>query len=157
MKKFRSIKLYDGFSTCFRQWKADTTHCRFLHGYAVKVEVTFEGHLDHRNWVADFGIMNRSKHTIDGIPASQWMKRLFDHTVIISSDDPLLNRFQELATLGAIQLVIVRDVGCERFAEFILERMNAFAKAETDGRVWVTKVRVIENEKNSAEAIMESV
>ena len=28
MGKFQSSKIFDGFSTVFRQWKAETTHCR---------------------------------------------------------------------------------------------------------------------------------
>jgi hypothetical protein len=27
MAKFQSTKLFDGFSTVFRQWKAEGTHC----------------------------------------------------------------------------------------------------------------------------------
>jgi hypothetical protein len=29
MGKYTSTKVFDGFSCVFRQWKADTTHCRF--------------------------------------------------------------------------------------------------------------------------------
>ncbi len=54
MAKFQSTKLFDGFSTVFRQWKAEGTHCRFLHGYGVSFRVWFEGELDERNWVWDF-------------------------------------------------------------------------------------------------------
>jgi len=38
---------------------------KFLHGYAVSFRVWFEGDLDHRNWVWDFGGMKRAKHNID--------------------------------------------------------------------------------------------
>ena len=55
MAKFQSTKLFDGYSTCFRQWQAEGTHCKFLHGYAVSFRVWFEGDLDHRNWVFDVG------------------------------------------------------------------------------------------------------
>ena len=51
MGKFQSSKVFDGFSTVFRQWKAETTHCRFVHGYGVSFKVYFEGDLDERNWV----------------------------------------------------------------------------------------------------------
>ena len=51
---FISTKVFDGFSCVFRQWKADGTHCRFLHGYGVSFKVWFEGELDERNW---FGIV----------------------------------------------------------------------------------------------------
>ena len=43
---FVSTKVFDGFSCCFRQWKATTTHCQYLHGYGVSFKVWFEGDLD---------------------------------------------------------------------------------------------------------------
>ena len=42
---FKSTKVFDGFSCCFRQWKAETTHCKYLHGYGVSFKVKFEGDL----------------------------------------------------------------------------------------------------------------
>jgi 6-pyruvoyltetrahydropterin/6-carboxytetrahydropterin synthase len=57
MGSFRSTKIFDGYSTVFRQWKAEGTHCKFLHGYGVSLKVWFEGELDERNWVWDFGGM----------------------------------------------------------------------------------------------------
>ena len=39
MGKFQSSKVFDGFSTVFRQWKAETTHCRFIHGYGISFKV----------------------------------------------------------------------------------------------------------------------
>jgi len=67
MGSFRSTKIFDGYSTVFRQWKADGTHCQFLHGYGVSLKVWFEGELDERNWVWDFVGMKRAKGTIDGM------------------------------------------------------------------------------------------
>ena len=58
---FTSTKVFDGFSCCFRQWKATTTHCQYLHGYGVSFKVWFEGDLDERNWVWDFGGMKELK------------------------------------------------------------------------------------------------
>jgi hypothetical protein len=55
MGKFQSSKVFDGFSTVFRQWKAKETHCRFIHGYGISFKVYFEGELDERNWVWDLG------------------------------------------------------------------------------------------------------
>ena len=84
MGKFQSTKLFDGFSTVFRQWQATDTHCKFLHGYAIEFKVTFEGELDYRNWVWDFGGMKRSKTKIDGMSAKEWMDYMFDHTTVIA-------------------------------------------------------------------------
>ena len=89
---YQSTKLFDGFSCCFRQWKAETTHCRFLHGYGVSFRVTFEGNLDDRNWVWDFGGMKRAKTQIDGMSPKAWMDHMFDHTVIVEKDVKLFKK-----------------------------------------------------------------
>jgi len=148
--KFQSTKLFDGYSTCFRQWKADDTHCKFLHGYAVSFRVWFEGELDERNWVFDFGGMKRAKHKIHGMAPKEYFNHLLDHTTIIAEDDPYLEEFKQLDTDGIIQLRVLPATGCERFAEYLYTTINGFLKKETDGRVRATKVEVYEHERNSA-------
>ncbi len=148
--KFQSTKLFDGYSTCFRQWKADNTHCKFLHGYAVSFRVWFEGDLDERNWVFDFGGMKRAKHKIHGMAPKEYFNHLLDHTTIIAEDDPYLEEFKQLDTDGIIQLRVLPATGCERFAEYLYTTINGFLKKETDGRVRATKVEVYEHERNSA-------
>ena len=150
MAKYNSTKLFDGYSTCFRQWKADGTHCKFLHGYAVSFRVWFEGELDERNWVWDFGGMKRSKTKILGMSPKDYFAWLLDHTTIVAEDDPYLPQFEQMDKDGVIQLRILPATGCERFAEFLFEIINAFLKEETDGRVKATKVEVYEHERNSA-------
>jgi 6-pyruvoyltetrahydropterin/6-carboxytetrahydropterin synthase len=150
MAKFQSTKLFDGYSTCFRQWRAKDTHCKFLHGYAVSFRVWFEGELDHRNWVWDFGGMKRSKTKILGMSPKDYFAWLLDHTTIVAEDDPYLPQFKQMDKDGVIQLRILPATGCERFAEFLFEIINAFLKEETDGRVKATKVEVYEHERNSA-------
>jgi len=150
-KKFKSTKVFDGFSTVFRQWKAEETHCKFLHGYAIEFKVTFEGELDHRNWVWDFGGMKRAKNKIDGMSPKEWMGYMFDHTVIIAFDDPYMEHFKQLHQNGIIQLRVINGaVGAERFAEFIYNKLNEFVNKETKERVKVSKVEFSENKKNAA-------
>jgi len=155
---FQSTKIFDGFSCCFRQWKASTTHCRFLHGYGVSFKVTFEGKLDDRNWVWDFGGMKRAKTLIDGMQPKAWMDYMFDHTVLVAEDDPLLSEFKMLNNLpnlgnnnkGGLQLRIIPATGAEKFAEFIFNKLNPFVQEETNGRVKVKQVEFKEHGKNSA-------
>lgn len=149
-KKFQSTKLMDGFSTCFRQWRAEGTHCRFLHGYGVSFRVWFEGDLDERNWVADFGLFKRAKSTIEGRNPKEYFDWLLDHTVIVAEDDPYLYKFKEMSDLGLIQLRVLKDVGAERFAEFLYNKINTFIEEETEGRVRVAKIEFYEHGKNSA-------
>ena len=147
---FKSTKLFDGFSCCFRQWKAETTHCKYLHGYGISFRVTFDGMLDHRNWVWDFGGMKRAKTKIDGMSPKEWMDYMFDHTIIVAEDDPYINTLQQLDNAGIAQVRIVPATGAEKFAEFIYHKLNKFVKEETNGRVKVGQVEFMEHNKNSA-------
>src|SRR6056300_2054747 len=113
MGKFQSSKVFDGFSTVFRQHNAKTTHCRFLHGYGISFKVYFEGELDHRNWVWDFGGMKRAKTQIDGMSPKEWMDFMFDHTLIVAEDDPFVESFQSMEKHGAAQVRVIPAVGAE--------------------------------------------
>jgi len=150
MGKFQSTKVFDGFSTVFRQWKAETTHCRFLHGYGISFKLWFEGQLDKRNWVWDFGGMKRAKGKIDGMTPKEWMDYMFDHTFVVAEDDPFIESFKKMDEAGVAQVRIVPATGAERFAQFIYDKVNPFIMDETDGRVRVVKVEFREHSKNSA-------
>ena len=150
MSKYQSTKLFDGFSCVFRQWKAEDTHCKFLHGYGVSFRVTFEGELDERNWVWDFGGMKRAKGTIDGLNPKAWMDYMFDHTVIVEEDDPGLSGFKTMDYLQIAQVRIIPATGAEQFAKYIYDKLNTFILEETEGRVRIVKVEFMEHAKNTA-------
>jgi 6-pyruvoyltetrahydropterin/6-carboxytetrahydropterin synthase len=150
MPRFQSTKLFDGFSTVFRQWKAEGTHCKFLHGYGVSFRVWFEGELDERNWVWDFGGMKRAEGNIDGMNPKAWMDYMFDHTTIVATDDPGIGGFRTMDELGIIQLREIEAVGAEQFAKYIYEKLNKFVQEETNGRVSVVRVEFMEHNKNTA-------
>lgn len=147
---FRSTKKFDGFSTVFRQWKATTTHCQYLHGYDVEFRITFEGELDERNWVWDFGGMKRATNKIDGMSPKEWMEYMFDHTFVVAEDDPFKESFLKMDQAGVAQVRVVPAVGAEQFAKYVFEKVNEFVQLETEGRVKVVQVEFMENHKNSA-------
>lgn len=149
-EKFSSQKVFDGFSTCFRQWRAEGTHCKFIHGYGISFKIWFEGELDERNWVFDFGGMRRAEETINGMSPKEFFQYMFDHTVIVAEDDPELQYFKILEEKQMIQLRIMKAVGAEQFAKFIYTMVQNFIDRETKGRVRVTKVKFMEHNKNSA-------
>ena len=150
MGKFTSTKVFDGYSTVFRQWRAEGPHCRFLHGYGTSVKVWFEGELDERNWVWDFGGMKRAKGTIDGLNPKAWFDFMLDHTFIVAEDDPFRDSFLKMDAAGVAQVRVIPAVGAEQFAKFIYEKLQPFIDSETEGRVKVTKVEFREHEKNTA-------
>jgi 6-pyruvoyltetrahydropterin/6-carboxytetrahydropterin synthase len=62
MGKFQSTKIFDNYSVALRQHKAQHSHCKFLHGYALEFKVWFESNesledsqLDEMNWIMDYG------------------------------------------------------------------------------------------------------
>ena len=148
--KFQSTKVFDGYSTVFRQWRAEGTHCSFIHGYGISFKIIFEGDLDERNWVWDFGGMKRAKNTIDGVSPKVWMDYMFDHTYIIAEDDPFLPEAIKMDKAGIVQLRIIPATGAEQFAKFIYDKTSEFIKIETEGRVRVVSVEFKEHAKNSA-------
>jgi len=150
MKKFTSTKVFDGFSTVFRQWRAEGTHCQKLHGYGISFKLWFEGELDERNWVWDFGGMKRAKGKIDGMSPKEWMDYMFDHTFLVAQDDPFKDSFIKMDEAGVAQVRIVPATGAERFAKFIYDKVAPFIYTETEGRVKVTRVEFREHAKNSA-------
>ena len=144
MNEFKSTKTFDGYSTAFRQWRAEHSHCKYLHGYAMKFKVTFSGNLDELNWVCDFGSFKRN-----GI--KEYMSYMFDHTTIVASDDPMLEQFKDLSEKNLIQLRILDHVGCEKFAEYVFKYINKVVQKETNNRVRVIQVESFEGgTKNSA-------
>ena len=146
MGKFQSSKVFDGFSTVFRQWKATTTHCRFVHGYGISFKVYFEGDLDERNWVWDFGGMKRAKTKIDGKSPKEWMDYMFDHTLIVAEDDPHLNAFKNMEEAGVAQVRVIPATGAEKFAEYIYHKYLLYLERNIDlflGELMYTKSHTI--------------
>jgi 6-pyruvoyltetrahydropterin/6-carboxytetrahydropterin synthase len=150
MGKFQSSKVFDGFSVVFRQWRAEQTHCRFVHGYGISFKVYFEGELDDRNWVWDFGGMKRATTLIDGKQPKAWMDYMFDHTLIVAEDDPEVEAFKQMDEAKVAQVRVIPATGAEKFSEYIFKKLNEFVKTETDNRVRVTKVKFMEHGKNAA-------
>jgi 6-pyruvoyltetrahydropterin/6-carboxytetrahydropterin synthase len=148
--KFQSTKVFDGYSTVFRQWRAEGTHCSFLHGYGISFKIVFEGELDERNWVWDFGGMKRAKNTIDGMSPKVWMDFMFDHTYLIAADDPFLPTALQMYNDGIAQVRILPATGAEQFAKFVYDKVSKFITIETDNRVRVVSVEFKEHSKNSA-------
>ena len=150
MGKYQSTKVFDGFSCVFRQWRAEGTHCKYLHGYGVSFKVWFEGELDEKNWVWDFGGMKRAKGTIDGMNPKAWMDYMFDHTMIVAEDDPFIESFKLMDRAGAAQIRILPAVGAEKFAEYVFNKLQEFIHTETEGRVRIVRVDFMEHGRNSA-------
>lgn len=141
----QSTKTYGhevGLSACFRQHKA-TSHCNRLHGYALAVSLKFQAvSLDERNWVMDFGGLK---------PVKALLEDLFDHKLLVAFDDPHLGYLRGLEALGLADLVVMKAVGCEAFAEHIyFEVRQWMMRSSYYPRVVLVSVEVREHGANSA-------
>jgi len=140
--KYVSTKTYhQKFPVAYRQWRAES-HCNVVHGYALSFHFEFESDdLDVRNWVMDFGGLKPLKDLLE-----DW----FDHTFLISLDDPNYKDFKKLGELGLAKITEVEKTGCEGLADWLYEYMNTiFIKdyGESD-RIWCCKVEVRETDTN---------
>lgn len=141
---YQSTKIIELGSCAFRQWRAEGTHCRYVHGYRLMAKFWFGGSkLDHRNWIVNFGGLKELK---------QILQHQFDHTLCIAADDPHLGLFQELHKTGACDLRVMDGVGIEKVAEWCYKKTRLFLESneETRNRCWINRVEVWEHEQNSA-------
>jgi 6-pyruvoyltetrahydropterin/6-carboxytetrahydropterin synthase len=160
---YQSTKLVDGFSTCFRQWRANS-HCNFLHGYSVSFKLTFQAKgLDDKNWVQDFGFLKtKLKENTPGklpkkvVTIKDWFNYMFDHTTVVASDDPMYEYFDDFDTMQLIQLRTMPNVGCEAFAKYVFDFIEQQIESDfIENRVKLLSVECIEHDKNSAIYIAE--
>lgn len=141
MTKYQSTKSFLNYPCSHRQWR-HSGHCAFVHGYSRSFHFVFEARaLTETGFVVDFGGLKPFKVMLD---------ELFDHTLLLNQDDPLLEYFRELERLGACKLTVLPNVGMEGTARHLFTQMNEYLLKETRGRAWCVSVEVRENEKNSA-------
>jgi 6-pyruvoyltetrahydropterin/6-carboxytetrahydropterin synthase len=144
MADYTSTKIIELGSCAFRQWRAEGTHCRFVHGYRLMAKFWFGcSELDHRNWAVNFGGLKGLKKILQD---------QFDHTLCIAADDPLRGMFEDLNVAGGCRLKIMNNgVGIEKTAEWCFDAAARFLldSGETRDRCWVSRVEVWEHEGNS--------
>jgi 6-pyruvoyltetrahydropterin/6-carboxytetrahydropterin synthase len=72
----------------------------------------------------------------------EWSEYMFDHTLVIGADDPHLEKFQALASLGLnnvggiCDIRIVEAVGCEKFSELAYNTMKDILESFQRGEDW---------------------
>ncbi|MGB0454145.1 MAG: 6-carboxytetrahydropterin synthase [Bacteriovoracaceae bacterium] len=147
MAIYYSTKSFKGFPCTHRQWKAEG-HCRFVHGYSREFNFTFAcKEFSKEMWVVDFGGLKEIK---------AWLDEMFDHTFLSSEDDPYLDEFRRLDELGVLKLKVLPNCGMEGTAKYVYDVVNPKIATMSEGRAWIHKLEVRENEKNSAIYIPET-
>ena len=140
--RHRSTKRYSNLP-CAHRTHSHEGHCRFVHGYSRSFKFYFEANeLDEHGFVVDFSALR---------PVKRWLEHMFDHTLLISADDPELPFFEQMDARGLAQLRVLPKVSMEGTASFVFAKVDEMIRAQTEGRAWLVKVEVHENDKNSAE------
>ncbi len=145
--RYTSTKEYiDAFPCAYRQWRADS-HCNSLHGYSFTMRFSFgSNELDVRNWVTDYGGLKELK---------QFLESQFDHTTLVSADDPELEFYKEMERRKLAKLTILPKVGCEGLSDQLYKYVNGIFIPDMLGqgesqRVWCYRVEVRETQANMA-------
>lgn len=145
--KYVSTKeFHDAFPCAYRQHRADS-HCNQIHGYAFTIKLYFgTNELDIRNWAMDYGGLKELKKILE----SQ-----FDHTLLVSEDDPHLDWYEEAEKRGIAKLTRLPRVGCEGLADMIYRYINGVYIPDMLGqgeanRLWCYRVEVRETQSNMA-------
>lgn len=147
MPEFRSTKTFYNFPCAHRQWK-HRGNCALLHGYSRSFVFTFAAHNpDNCGFIVDYG-------DLDWLKAH--LEYMYDHTLLLCVDDPLLPQFQEIEKAGGCQLRhhIVQGmgigVGMEDTALYLTYYADFELRKRTKGRCWIVSVEARENDKNSS-------
>ncbi len=137
MAKIKSSQL----TSCFRQWRAEGTHCRFTHAYKVWFELDFDQNIND--------VFNSYPEL--KLYLNEWFLSNFNYKTFVSENDPELDTFKLLDQNNAISLVTIPEVGCERFSEYVLDNVNVIL-SQFDLDVKCVWVETWEHEKNSGVA-----
>lgn len=139
---YLSTKTFSNYPCAHRQHRHDG-NCALVHGYSRSYVFTFGSKtMDKCGFVVDFGDLKWLR---------DWLEHMFDHTLLLMSDDPLLPQFEEIAKAGGADIRIMPyGVGMEGSAQLVCEFTDTNLRSRTKGRAWVESVEARENDKNSA-------
>lgn len=132
---YSTVKRFGPYGCAHRNHFVDT-HCRYVHGYGITVTITFQCEfVTQPGFVEDFGDMGEIK---------KQLARWFDHTLLISEQDPLLPAFQALQHEGGCRVVVMEDsVSMEARAEMVIQWLH------DAGWTTAVSVEVREHENNA--------
>lgn len=136
-------KRYQDIPFAHRQHNHDG-HCAQIHGHNWAFEFTFKtSQRDENGFVVDFGKLGWLK---------AWLNSTFDHALVLNESDPHLEDLKDFLGTAYARIVVLPDGSCEGLALYLATYVNKEMARQTGGRVWLEKVVVYEDSKNSAMA-----
>ena len=86
----------------------------------------------------------------------KWLEEQWDHKVLVAHDDPALLRLRELEKEDIVKLNVIPEgygPGIEDSCKYVFDYANPEIINQTQGRVWIERVRIWEHENNYAEYV----
>ena len=148
--RFQTIKSFPNLPCAHQQWfDTDKTgelfsgDCAKFHGYDRTVTMKIEGEVDNYGWVFPFGAFKAIR---------SWLEYYFDHTAVISADDPRLDRLVDFNNVNKVfeLRILPAGVSMEMSALFIWSITSLYVYAVTQGRCHLVEVECREHEKNAS-------
>lgn len=149
--EFKSTKVYRNLPCSHQQWKDSdssgedlTGVCSRTHGYSRSFHFEFScSELDDYGWVVGFSSLKK---------VSKWLDYMFDHTSLWEAGDPRLEEVIKFNNKHGIynMRILPSGVSMEQTSIFVSAVVNQYLLKETQGRCFVSKLEVRENDKNSA-------
>ena len=134
-------KIYSDIPWAHRQHRHDG-HCAFIHGHNWSIAITFAAEqLDENGFVVDFGKLKFLE---------RWLDEHLDHACVFNADDPLRDALVAVGGRQVWKTYVVASCSCEGMARHLHEVFDRLVRQATGGRVWVVKIVVEEDSKNSA-------
>lgn len=135
-------KRFSDIPFAHRQHKHDG-HCAWIHGHNWEFEIEFAAEtLDENGFVIDFGKLKFIK---------KWISDELDHSFLVNRSDPQLpNIIKHIAQPGLARVRVIPDGSAEGLAKFVFDELNPLVLKNSNNRVWIRRVIVREDEKNSA-------
>lgn len=139
---FTSTKSFWNYPCAHRQYRHDG-NCQTLHGYSRSFHFVFGAkEKTKEGFVVDYGDLDELKKHLD---------YMYDHTVVLDTEDPLMALYKELETQGAASVRTHPDgPGMEGTAHYLCMWSDPWLRAKTKGRAWVISIESRENDKNSS-------
>jgi len=93
-------------------------------------------------FMVDYGDLDELKAHLD---------YMYDHTLVLDSEDPHMDKFREMEKLGVCHIRIhPMGPGMEGTAHYLCEWTDKWLRKKSKGRAWVISVEARENDKNSS-------
>jgi 6-pyruvoyltetrahydropterin/6-carboxytetrahydropterin synthase len=133
--RFHARTLFDNLPCCHRS-ATNPGNRYFLHGYDRRFEIEFAcAETEPDGLVLSSRAVKKVRKAL---------RKQFDHTTLVDTNDPERDLFELLAKRGVIELRIMENTGMEGSTAWVFDAVDGIVGRATRGRVWVSGIKARE-------------